>query len=277
MYLGIDIGGTKTLVAAFTNEGKISEEVKFPTPRNYDHFLLELRNTLAHLEHKDFQATGVGMPVTVFDRKHGRGVSYGNLPWKNVPIEHDIQRIVDCPVAIENDAKLAALSEAQALHGKYGKVLYVTISTGIGFGLVVDGVLNTGVGDAGGKGMMLDYKGKHTSWEEFASGKAIVKRYGKLAEDITDGHTWRSICRDLAKGFIELIAIMQPDVIVVGGSVGNFFDRYGDILEQEIKKYEMPLVKMPVLMKAKNPTEAVIYGCYLLAHQKYGVRDGAYA
>lgn len=270
--MGIDVGGTKTLVAAFTNEGKISEEVKFPTPKNYDHFLLELRNALHHFEHQDFQATGVGIPG-VLDRKHGRGLNFGNLPWKDIPIEHDIQQIVKCPVIAENDAKMGAVSEAFALRHTYHRVLYVTVSTGIGIGLVVDGVLDTNIGDAGGKSIMLDFKGKHTSWEEFASGKAIVSRYGKLAEEIKDAHTWRLICRDLAKGMIELIAITQPDAIVVGGSVGTFFERYGAILHDELKKYEMPLVKLPHLMKASNPNQAVIYGCYLYAHKTYGVRD----
>jgi glucokinase len=269
MYVGIDIGGTKTLVAVLNAHGVITEHAKFPTSKNYEEFLELLSSTLATFKTRDFRAGGVGMPVTVFDRKHGRGVSFGNLPWRNVPVQHDIERICDCPIVIENDAKLAALSEAMLLKGTYRKVLYVTVSTGIGIGLVVNGVIDTNIGDGGGRAILLDHKGKITSWEDFASGRAIVERYGKKAMDITDEATWKQISRDLAKGFIELIAIMQPEVIVIGGSVGTYFDRYGDLLAKEIEKYHMPLLTLPKLRKAERPEEAVVYGCYDLAKLTY--------
>jgi len=269
MYVGIDIGGTKTLVAVLNEHGVIKERTKFPTPKNYDHFLLELRHALAHFKHHDFKAGGVGMPVTVFDRDHGRGVNFGNLPWKNVNIQHDIERICECPIVLENDAKLAALSEAMLLKHKYSKVLYVTISTGIGIGLVVNGVIDTNIGDGGGRALQLEHRGHTMPWEDFASGRAIVERYGKRAEDIHDHETWVKICRDLAKGFTQLIAIAEPEVIVIGGSVGTYFDRYGRILKAEIAKYHIPLLTMPDLHQAKRPEEAVIYGCYDYAKQKF--------
>lgn len=269
MYVGIDIGGTKTLVAVLNNDGTIVEQTKFPTPKSYDVFLLELRHVLAHFEHQDFRAGAVGMPVTVFDRKHGRGLSFGNLPWKNVPIQHDVERICKCPIAVENDAKLAALSEAMLLKHEFRTVLYVTVSTGIGIGLVVGGQIDTSIGDGGGRALEVVHKGKYLPWESFASGHAIVERYGKRAEDIHDQATWKKICRDLAPGFIELIAIMQPEVIVIGGSVGTYFERYGDLLMAEIKTYHIPLVTLPVLRQAERPEHAVVYGCYDYARQVF--------
>ena len=58
--------------------------------------------------------------------------------------------------------------------------------------------------------------------------------------------------------------------IVIGGSVGTYFDRYGKFLEAELKKFETPLVKAPALRGAARPEEAVIYGCYDYAKQLYG-------
>lgn len=269
MYVGIDVGGTKTLVAVLSNNAEIVEQTKFPTPKNYDAFLLELRHALAHFEHQEFKAGAIGMPVTVFDRKHGRGISFGNLPWENVPIQHDVERICKCPIAIENDAKLAALSEAMLLKKEFKTVLYVTISTGIGIGLVVNGKIDTSIGDGGGRALQLAHNGKIVPWESFASGHAIVERYGKRAADIHDQVTWQKICRDLAPGFTQLIAIMQPEVIVIGGSVGTYFERYGDLLMAEIKKYHIPLVPLPVLCQARRPEQAVVYGCYDYAKQMF--------
>lgn len=269
MYLGIDVGGTKTLVAALTNDGEIVEQIKFPTPKNYDHFLLELRHALVHFKHQDYKACGIGIPATEIDRRHGRGISFGNLPWRNVPMLHDVERICKCPVVLENDAKMAALSEAMLVKDEFNKVLYVTVSTGIGYGIVNNGVIDTNVGDGGGRTMLLEHNGKLTPWEDFAGGRAIVKRYGKKAMDITDDATWKHVCRDLAKGLIELIAITEPEVIVFGGSVGVYFDRFGKFLQTELKNYHVPLINLPELRGAERPELAVIYGCFDLAKYTY--------
>jgi glucokinase len=270
MYLGVDIGGTKTLVAVLDDHGVITEQIKFPSPKQYDHLLLEVRHALAHFQTQDFQAGGVGMPATVFDRRHGRGISFSNLPWHNVNIQHDLERICQCPIVVENDAKMAGLSEAMLLKDKLKRVLYVTVSTGIGYALVDGGIIDTSVGDSGGRSLLLEHQGKRVPWEDFASGRAMVERYGKMGKDIKDEKTWRNISRDLAKGLVELIAITEPEVIIFGGSVGRYFDRYGALLAEELKRYHLPLVPVPVLRQAQRPEEAVIYGCYDLAQQRFG-------
>jgi predicted NBD/HSP70 family sugar kinase len=269
MYVGIDIGGSKTLIGVLDKRGVILESRKFPTPKNYDDFLEEVAKTVESFATKDFQAATVGMAVTHLDRVHGIGKSFGNLPWRNVPIKDDIEDILDCPVVVENDAKLASLSEAMVRKDK-SKVLYVTISTGIGYGLTVDGKIDPNIGDAGGKLIMLEYRGKFVPWESFASGSAIVRRFGKRAEEITDHATWQRIAHDLTRGLLELIAITEPDVIVFGGSVGNYFERLKPYLEKSLKHYETPLLPIPPLEKAKRPEEAVLFGCYDLAMETYG-------
>jgi glucokinase len=62
---------------------------------------------------------------------------------------------------------------------------------------------------------------------------------------------------------------MQPEVIVIGGSVGTYFDRYSQLLKSEIESYQIPLIKLPALVEARRPEEAVVYGCYDLAKQVY--------
>jgi glucokinase len=270
MYLGIDVGGTKTLVAVLNNHGEILESRKFPTARNYTNFLLELRHTIAHFRHKEWHAAGVGIPVTIFDREREIAQRFGNLSWKNVAIQHDLEKLLRCPVVIENDAKLASLSEAMLLRDRHDRVLYVTVSTGIGYGLTVKGEIDTNMGDGGGIAILLAHQGKLVPWESFASGRAIVKRYGKRAEDIHDDKTWQAIARNLKEGLLELIAVTQPDVIVVGGSVGNYFERYKKFLTAYLKQHETPVLHIPPLKKAQRPEEAVVYGCYDLAKQRFG-------
>lgn len=269
MYLGVDIGGTKTLVAVLDEHGVITEHNKFATSHDYSTFLEDLAKTVSSLQCKDFAAGGAGITSPSFDREHGIGVNFSNLPWRNAHVQEDLEEISHCPMVIENDAKLAALSEAMLLKDTYKKVLYVTVSTGIGIALVVNGVIDTSIGDGGGRTILLEHDGKIIPWEDFAGGRAIVDRYGKRAEEITDEATWKAICSDLAKGFIHLIALLQPQVIVIGGSVGTYFERYGHLLSAEIENYHIPLIQLPALVEARRPEEAVVYGCYDLAKQTF--------
>jgi predicted NBD/HSP70 family sugar kinase len=256
-----------------TSKGVIKEKVKFATPKSYDNFLLELRHAVAKLETQDFKAAGFGVPGRL-NRKHGRVIRLGNLSWKNVPLQDNAQRILKCPVILENDANLGGLSEAQ-LHPDTEAVLYVTISTGIGTGFVHNRQLDPGLLDMEGGNILLEHKGKLVRWESFASGKAIYKHFGKKVADIpaSDKTAWAYIVRNLMAGLQANIAITQPDLIIIGGGVGTYYDRYAKLLKAELEKNALPVVKTPRVVQAKRPEEAVIYGCYDLAKQVYGHAD----
>ena len=268
MYAGVDIGGSKTLVGVLDDNGVAIEKIRFQTPAGYQLFLGELKKTVASLQTSDFKAGCVAVPGKI-NRERGVGEYFGNLPWHNVSIQADTEHIFHCPIVIENDANLGALSESMLLP-KDKRILYVTISTGIGTGFVFNRTIDADLANSEGGHMLLEYHGKRIPWEEFASGRAIVKRFGKKAADITDEAIWRRIAHDLALGFIELIAITQPDIIIIGGSVGTYLDRFKAFLVGELKQYSNPLITIPVFQQAARPEEAVLYGCYDLAHQQYG-------
>jgi predicted NBD/HSP70 family sugar kinase len=269
MYVGIDVGGTKTIAAILSSDGIISERERFPTPKDYGEFLRTLEKAFNNFHEQEHAAGGIGIPVTVFDRNHERAVNFGNLPWRNINIQQDVERICHCPIAVDNDAKMAGLSEAMLLQNEFSKVLYVTISTGIGYAIIDHLKIDDNVGDGGGRTMLLEHQGKLVPWESFASGHAIVERFGKKAVDITDEKTWQLIARDISQGIIELIAFTEPEVIVIGGSVGVYYDRFGDILIADLEKYKLPLVTIPSIRGAQRPEDAVVYGCYDLAKQVY--------
>jgi glucokinase len=268
MYLGIDIGGTKTLLATLDEKGVIQESYRFITPDKYGDFLKDLALGVDKLSTKKFLATGVGVPGKL-NRKEGIDLAFGSNRklWNNIPIRDDIRKIVNCKVSIENDANLAGLSEA-LLAKQFNKVLYVTISTGIGTGFIVDRQIDADMLDTEGGHIMLEHGNKIESWETFASGKAIVKRFGKRASDITDEKTWRIIARNIALGLVNLIVIMQPDVIILGGGVGAHYEKYADFLSEYLKEYKDSLFNIPVIQKAVRPELAVIYGCYELIKQQ---------
>ena len=269
MILAVDIGGTKTLLACFDEHGNLVKSQKFATDQDYKKFITEFEELIKTLGEHEYQAACIAIPGVV-DRKHGRGISFGNLRWENVPIEADVEKLINAPVIIENDAKAGGFYEAGIIRNEFKKVLFITVGTGIGIAYIVDNIINETFGDRGGNRLLLEHQGKLVSWESFASGKAILRRFGKKASDITDEKTWATIAHDLALGVLELIALFDTDVIIFGGGVGSNFERFGNKLVTELNKYKTPLMPIPPVRKAKRPEEAVIYGCYELAKTKFG-------
>jgi predicted NBD/HSP70 family sugar kinase len=269
MYAAVDVGGTKTLIAIISPSGKIIERIKFPTPQQYSNFLEELEKNVAIISTHDFKALTVAIPGKV-DRKHGIGIAFGSLSWEKVPIQQDLEKITECPVLIENDANLAGLSEALRVRENYERVLYVTISTGIGGGFITNGMIDPSFSDAEVGHILLEHNGKLQRWEEFASGSAIARQFGKEAREIKDDRAWYVIARNIAIGLIDLIATLTPEVIIIGGGVGSHLSKFKERLDEQLKIYDNPLVSIPPIIAAKYPEEAVIYGCYELARMKYG-------
>ncbi|MGH7157730.1 MAG: ROK family protein [Candidatus Saccharimonadales bacterium] len=273
MYLAIDIGGTKTFVALLDSSGAIQQQLRIPTPKTYSVFISKLEDSVAYLSTNKFTAVCVGVPGRI-DRKRGIGVGMGNLPWLNVPIYEDVSRITRTrKVVLENDAKLAGLSEAILVKDQYSKVLYITIGTGIGTALIADQEIVVLMQDAEGGKILLEYEGKLQEWEDFASGKAILKRYGKPASEITDEKSWHNISRGIALGLLDQIAILQPEAVIIGGGVGVYLEKFKAPLEKQLKHYETPLIPIPPILKAQRPEDAVIYGCYYHAKKTYGTAN----
>ena len=270
MYLAIDVGGTKTLLAVFDETGHSVVQQKIATPKSYEAFAKSLKKLIGtEFDKFKFKACCCALPAEV-DRQHGIGLAFGNLSWHNVPILRDLKKIVgDIPIYIENDAKLAGLSEAKLLHKKYHKVLYLTISTGIGDGIIIDDKIDMDFADSEAGQMVLEHDGKLQRWEDFASGRALVERYGKKASEIDDPVIWEAFANNLARGINELLATLQPDIVIIGGGVGAHYEKFSEYLNASLKSMENDLVDVPPIVKAARPEEAVIYGCYEFLRQDH--------
>lgn len=270
MYLAVDIGGTKTLVAVFDPEGELIEHIKFPTPKEYEVFKPELSKTISALKTKDFKIVVVAIPGRI-NRKAGVAIAFGNLSWTDLPFQHDMELIFKTPVILENDAKLAALSEAIVVRDKYRKTLYLTVSTGIGAGLITDGVIDPDFQDMEAGQMLLEHNDRLVDWEDFGSGRAFQAKFGKRVSEVSDDdhEAWYWFARNIAVGLINLLAILTPEVVVIGGGAGAHLEKFKDRLDEQLKIYENPMFPIPPIIKAKRAEEAVIYGCYELARQHH--------
>lgn len=274
MYVGIDIGGTKTLVATLTDEGKIITGRRFPSDHDYFRFLDDLSQNLKQLKVDGQPASAKDLHVCagisgLIDREKGTVHALGNLPWKDKPIRDDISKLLgSAKVLIENDARLAGLSEARLIDDKYDDILFATISTGIGGAFIQQGRIARALQDTEMGKMPLEHEGEIIQWEEFAGGRGVVKRFNCQAHEITDPASWQVIGENIAYGLGAVCSVIQPQVIVLGGSVGVHADKYSATIKNYLAKHLHPVVRQPkAILPAGRPDEAVIYGCYELAKQ----------
>lgn len=267
MYATVDIGGTKTLVVIFDSHRNIIEQSKFPTPKQYSAFKTELETTVVKFTSKNFTIGCVGIRGNI-DREAGLSVMDDIFSWGKVPIKQDCEQIFGCSFILENDSKLAGLAEAR-LVPDFRKVLYVTISTGIGSAFIVNGQLDPDMLNSEiGKGV-YEHEGVVQQWEDFASGKAIRAKYGKTAGELDDTNAWHEISRNLAVGLIDAAAAYTPDIIIIGGGVGTHFSKFEKPLREAIGQMKPAEITFPEIRRAKHPEEAVIYGCFELAKDVY--------
>lgn len=263
MLVTIDTGGTKTLVSSFGRDGKMGESIKFPTPGEPAEYAKTLKNVVRErYGGKHVDAIVVAMPGVIDNGvvKWAPNIGHG---WQNVPVYkmlHDL--LPGVPLLIENDVKLAGLGEARAMHTIPTSVMYISISTGIGIGVIANGKIDQALRKSEAGHMFIEYDGRVQRYESFASGRAIVTVYKKFAREITSKRTWRQIADRISRGLLVLIPIIQPDVIVFGGSVGTYYERYGEFLKEMLTRHLPDHIPCPKIIQAKHPEEAVVYGCY---------------
>lgn len=264
MLIAVDTGGTKTLIAGFKRDGTMGKTMKFPTPRREAEYVALLRRTLQETYGDEkIEAVVVALPGII---KDGVAVWCNNLGWKNFTAQKALSGVFgNAPVLIENDANLAGLAETRVLTPMPVSSLYVTISTGIGTGIITNGVIDPGLRKSEGGRMLVEYDGLVQEWERFASGHAIVETYGKYARDITSKRTWNQIADRISRGFLAVIPLLQPDTVIIGGSIGTYFKQYDEQLKAILKEKLPPHIPCPKFRQAKHPEMAVVYGCYYYA------------
>ena len=265
MILCVDTGGTKTLVAEFGPSGRPTRRHKFPTPHSTRDYIKQL-STLIHQEYnlEDIEAIAIAVPGEV---RGGQLLWCVNLPWKDFDVvaELNAELRFAAPIYLDNDANMAALGEAHALTPLPHSVLYLTVSTGINGCLVVDGDIAPGLDHSEMGMMVIEYKGNVIQWEKLASGKALFETYGQYARDITNPHIWHEVAEKISRGLVDVIPMLQPEIIIIGGSIGTYFERFSEYLAKIIDRDLYSHLDRPRLMKARHPEEAVIYGGYVYA------------
>lgn len=262
MYLGVDIGATKTLLSIANDPLDLIEQKKFSTPTEFADFKKELRGSAGKLKNIDnVTAVGVAVPGQV---RGSKLVQAGRLPWRNLELS-DLFSWLGVKVRAQNDASLGGLAEA-----RYGaaqdarQLLYITISTGIGSGIIIDKSIPEFMPGSEGGHAIIDHE-HNASFEQLASGSAFHERYGLLGKEVNDPKIWQEYGKLLGTGVYNMMTLTEPDVIVIGGSMGTFFNHYHSALDSQIKKLNQYSIPNPSIRAAKFPETAVVRGCVAYA------------
>ena len=259
MYLAIDIGGTKTLVALFSKHGRCLSRTKFLTNQNPDNFLSDLCHYIEPFRHKNITQIVIAVPGIV---NNDYSVSPQNLPsWHNINIQETIKNLFTCPIHVLNDADLATIYETQ----KYSDIaIYLTFSTGIGGGIAKNGkILPESATFEPGHYIYELPNGTKSEWEDLAAASAINRKFDCQVTDLKTKNSIETVAYYMSLGLNSIVAQYHPSVIIIGGPISKIFKQ----LKPRLLSYlePSPITPLPHLMPAKKPFESVIYGCYLYA------------
>lgn len=265
MITAVDIGASKTLIAQFNEAGEPINHIRFETPSIAADWVRLFERNMEQLT--DVSALAIGLPGQVSEGG-GRLLYCGNLPWRNIPLKKMLNRTFTCPIYLENDAAMAGLSEMNSLREVPQVGFYLTLGTGIGGAIIVNGRIVPGFNRFEPGHMALKQGATWKEWEDIASGRAIVAHFGRLAQDLKTAEEWQWLAENVAQGLVPVITTILPQTVVIGGGVGHYFDMFKPYLTEKLHRRLPDFILAPKLLAAKRADDAVLYGCYYHAtHQ----------
>ncbi len=313
MYrIGVDLGGTNISVGVVDNDFNIIGRGKMKTnaPRPAEEIFADIAKAIelavddAGINMDQISVIGVGTPGSVNDDTGYIDYS-NNLKFDMVPAKEMLESITGKPCFFANDASCAALGELYAGAGKGHKNLVaVTLGTGVGSGIVIDGKVFRGANSAGGEigHTVINVNGepcncgRNGCWERYASATALIAQTKVAMEEYSDSKMWNcaggklenvsgrtafdamrmgdEIAKDVvdkyiyyvAVGVINIINVYQPDVLCIGGGICN----EGETLLAPIRKYceeerySKYAKKQTYICKAELGNDAGVIGAAML-------------
>ncbi|MBR9691269.1 ROK family protein [Candidatus Woesearchaeota archaeon] len=248
MKIGVDIGGTE-IKAGIVSNNKILRKIVVKTGSNKKEIIKNMLDCVEVLFDKKIEGIGIGSPGPA-DYSKGVLGDTPNMPLKGVNLKKIVFNKFRKKVVMDNDANCFVLGEAARLKKK--NVVGLTLGTGVGGGIVINGELYRGRGNAGELGhCTIKFDGKKLgfnqgSLESYVSAKAIKRDYGKGPLDLKSSKAWKEIGEKLGVGVANLINSFDPDVVVIGGGIAKGFSKFKAGMNKEIMKRvvrKVPVVK----------------------------------
>jgi glucokinase len=291
--IGVDVGGTKILAALIAPDGAIEAREERPTDVSSTKALFaELDDAVEALRAgHDVAALGFGIPSRI-DQRAGRALASVNLPLQDVDFRDRMAERHGLPVAIDNDANAAAVAEwrAGAARGA-GYVVMLTLGTGVGGGLILDGKPYRGATGGGAElgHVVVEYDGPpcpcggRGHLESFVSGKAadaVARKLYGLGSDARElvrrGSAGESeavaalaeIGKRLGAGIASFLNTFEPELVVIGGGFGGALELLLAPAREVISRDALAPTRDTVrIVEAELGVEAGVIGAGLIAHE----------
>ena len=307
--IGVDVGGTNVKIALVSDEGKIIYSNSIPTraEMGYEHTINSMKDAIkdllkeTKLQASDIEGMGFGFPGQI-DCQNGVVRLAPNIPgWVNIPIAKIMEEEFGIATRVDNDVRTATLGELN-----YGagvgceNLVCITVGTGIGSGLVVNGKLVRGANNAAGEighiklnmqGGPLCGCGDRGCLEAYASGPSIVAmaeeyikggkstKYRELANpeitpyivavaakegDPVARQIFRVMGEYIGMGLVSVVNLLNPEKIIIGGGVADAGDILFDPIKETIAKRAMTIQREVEIVHAQLGNTAGVIGASLL-------------
>ncbi len=305
--VGIDVGGTNIKLGLVTPFGKIIAKTNLVTKsyRNHPRQLIDaLVAAIRDLTQdngktlKDIAGVGIGLPGLI-DVARGVVTFMPNIPgWKNIPLRGIIQSKLKLPVFMDNDVNLIALGEWKLGAGRgYKNLVCITLGTGVGGGLILDGALYRGEGfvageighiplneqgpacNCGGTGCFERYVGNRTLIDK------AVRMFGKKSMRIEDTFAlasrgnalalrfWRETATHIGNALVGVINLLNPRLVVIGGGVASNYKFMEKTIQAVIRRRVMKVQRdMVKIVRARLGDDAGILGAHILVRESISGR-----
>ncbi len=298
---GVDLGGTTVKIGLLDNYGNKQEVWEIPTRKGDggSHILPDIADAIRdkmkekNIDDADVAGVGIGVPGAVDG--NGNVMQAVNLGWGKFNIRDELHSLVKLPVKAGNDANVAALGECWKGGGKgYKDMLMVTLGTGVGGGIIVDGKILNGATGSGGEIGHIHLQddeveacgcGNHGCFEQYASATGAVRVARRVLEATDADSKLRHMdfeCKDifdlakegdevaveatkkygdyLGRGLAAVASTINPEIIVLGGGVSKCGEMLFDLLKPSYEKYVFPGCKDVKFALAELGNDAGIFG-----------------
>ncbi len=275
--IGVDLGGTNVRCGLVEDEKIINLLAKSINSSGTEiEVLNDIFLLLDDLVADDIEGIGIGVP-SVVDVENGIVYDVYNIPsWKSVPIKNILEKRYNKPVYVNNDANCFALGEKYfGKAKKYNNIVGLIIGTGLGAGIIINGKLYNGTNCGAGEFGMIPFK--DDILEHYCSGYFFKKKYNITGEElynlaVSKDEFALNVFREYGKNLGEAIKIIlyaiDPEIIVMGGSVSKSFKYFKDALFETISDFGYPKSLEKLKIEVSDVENVAILGAVGLLMDK---------
>jgi glucokinase len=273
VIVGVDLGGTNVRAAAVRGGKIVARAVRRISGKAAEEVVLgEIFETIDEVIGGEVSGIGIGVP-SVVDVERGIVYSVENIPaWREVPLKDKLESRYGCPACVNNDANAFALGELHFGKGRgYRNMVGLTIGTGLGAGIIIDGRLYSGPNCGAGEIGSIPYRdatveryaaGQFFQHEAGAGGDVVYER--ALRGDAEALRLFHAFGLELGHAILTILYAYDPELIVLGGSISRAYRFFEAGMRERLKSFAYQHVLETLVIAPSETEDAATLGAAAL-------------